>query len=71
MIHCPTLVFEIRDPPPEDGWACYERTGRACLVCPCGTTTGFIDRAEALRAARDHPVSTKGTHQPRTHEPQG
>ncbi|MFM9563265.1 MULTISPECIES: hypothetical protein [Streptomyces] len=55
MIHSPTLVAEIRELPPEDGWARCEGTGRACFVCCCGLTTGFIDRAEAIRVAKEHP----------------
>lgn len=55
MIHRPILVAEIRELPPEDGWACYEGTGRACLVCACGTNTGFVAKADAGRAAREHP----------------
>lgn len=61
MPHWPHLIAEIRGLPPEDGWARYESTGRACLVCTCGTVTGFIDKAEALRAAQNHPARTKGT----------
>ncbi|GHH68506.1 hypothetical protein FHS35_009122 [Streptomyces umbrinus] len=57
MFHHATLVAEVREIEPEDGWARYERTGRACLACSCGTVTGFVDKAEALRAADDHPGS--------------
>ncbi|WP_060879937.1 hypothetical protein [Streptomyces scabiei] len=57
MIHRPTLVAEIRELPPEDGWACYEDTGRATVVCSCGLNTGWIQRSEASAAARAHPRS--------------
>ncbi|MGI3230581.1 hypothetical protein ACRJ4B_49850 [Streptomyces sp. GTA36] len=57
MIHHPSLVAEVRELPPEDGWARHEATGRACLVCCCGTVTGFVDKADALRVADEHPVS--------------
>ncbi|MBP5862797.1 hypothetical protein QBA57_21380 [Streptomyces scabiei] len=56
MIHRPTLVSEIRELPPENGWACFEATGRACAVCHCGLNTGFVDKAEALHAAKRHHV---------------
>ena len=55
MLHHSHLVAEIRELPPEDGWACYEGTGRACFVCACGTNTGFVAKADAGRAAREHP----------------
>ncbi|MFD9445498.1 hypothetical protein ACFWBR_42365 [Streptomyces sp. NPDC060006] len=54
MRHRPLLVREIRELPPQDGWACYEGTGRACMVCSCGRTTGFIDKGEAWRKAEQH-----------------
>lgn len=54
MVHRPLVVAEIRELPPQDGWACYERTGRACLVCHCGLNTGFIDKAETARLAQQH-----------------
>ncbi|MFI7014138.1 hypothetical protein [Streptomyces sp. NPDC050164] len=54
-MHSPQIVVELREAPPEDGWACYEATSRACFVCTCGTTTGFVDRAEAIQTATEHP----------------
>lgn len=54
MRHDPHLVREIRELPPQDGWACYEGTGRACVVCCCGLCTGFIDKGEARREAEQH-----------------
>ncbi|MFC7842507.1 hypothetical protein [Streptomyces sp. NPDC057382] len=56
-MHSPQIVVELRDLPPEDGWACAESTGRACFICTCGTTTGFVDRADAIAAATEHPGS--------------
>ena len=53
-MHSPQIVVELRDLPPENGWACYERTGRACVVCPCGLDTGFIDKSAAIDAYRGH-----------------
>jgi hypothetical protein len=64
MIHHPTLVAEVRDLPPEDGWARHESTGRACVVCPCGLNTGFIGRAEAFPAFKDHPVTPHAKAEP-------
>lgn len=52
--HAPTFIAELRSLPTEDGWACYEATGRACFVCSCGTTTGFVDKADAASAAEGH-----------------
>lgn len=57
MIHKPRTVAEIRDLPPENGWARVESTGRACTVCCCGLNTGFIDKPEARHIARQHPVT--------------
>ncbi|QUI32447.1 hypothetical protein H9W91_17450 [Streptomyces alfalfae] len=54
MIHQPHLIAELRDRPPEDGWSCHETTGRACTVCPCGLSTGFIETSAAIDAYRDH-----------------
>ncbi|QQM44995.1 hypothetical protein [Streptomyces liliifuscus] len=54
MRHLPLLVRELRELPPQDGWACYEGTGCACMVCCCGLTTGFIDKREARRQAEQH-----------------
>jgi hypothetical protein len=54
-VHSPQIVVELRETAPEDGWACYESTGRACFVCTCGTTTGFVDKADAIQAATEHP----------------
>jgi hypothetical protein len=56
-MHSPQIVVELRERPPEDGWACSESTGRACFVCTCGTTTGFVAKAEAIQAATEHPNS--------------
>jgi hypothetical protein len=58
-MHIPHLIAELRSLPPEDGWARSEATGRACLVCACGTSTGFIDKADALREAEQHPATTQ------------
>lgn len=69
MIHHPTLVAEIRELPPEDGWARCEATGRACLVCTCGTVTGFVDKAEALRTASEHPMTNRPSTDPPSAEP--
>lgn len=61
MIHQPHLTAELRELPPEDGWACHEATGRACAVCPCGLNTGFIDKGEAARTYAEHPDSQLGS----------
>lgn len=54
MIHRPQLVAEIRELPPQDGWARYEATGRATVVCPCGLNTGWIAKGDAADNARMH-----------------
>ncbi|MEV4858937.1 hypothetical protein [Streptomyces ossamyceticus] len=61
MMHDPTLVVEIRELLPEDGWARYEDTGRATVACSCGLNTGWIPKTEAARIAQDHPTAPKGT----------
>jgi len=72
MLHQPLIVAEIREIDPADGWAQYEATGRACVVCPCGLNTGFTGKAEAAQQYRDHaqgahPVSAV-RHHPETAE---
>ncbi|MCZ4611603.1 hypothetical protein O3S80_49245 [Streptomyces sp. Lzd4kr] len=54
MLHRPHLITEIRELPPQDGYARYERTGRATVVCPCGLNTGWIPRLDASAQARTH-----------------
>lgn len=59
-MHSAHIAAEIRQTAPVADaagrlWNTYEATGRARLVCPCGTTTGFIPTAAALDAANDHP----------------
>jgi len=54
-MHCPQLTAEARTLTPDaDGWARYEKTGRACTVCPCGLSTGFVDASQAIDAYRLH-----------------
>jgi hypothetical protein len=64
VIHRPQLVAELRELPPEDGWARSEATGRACLVCPCGTNTGFTDQDTAAQQYVDHPQPAAKTPDP-------
>ncbi|MET8824775.1 hypothetical protein ABZX40_17895 [Streptomyces sp. NPDC004610] len=54
-MHTPQITNEIRELAPVDGWASYEATGRACVVCPCGLNTGFIDKTTAAEVYREHP----------------
>lgn len=54
MLHRLLIVAEIRETRPAEGWAQYEPTGQACVVCPCGLNTGFIPNAEAARQFREH-----------------
>lgn len=54
-MHAAQYVAEIREAlATADGWRQFEGTGRACVVCPCGTATGFVDKKEALQAYKDH-----------------
>ncbi|MFH9269203.1 hypothetical protein ACH4KN_33870 [Streptomyces sp. NPDC017546] len=72
MLHEPLIVAEIRELDPEDGWTRFEATGRACVVCPCGLNTDFIDKAEAAQQYRDHaqasPTRAAVRHHPETAE---
>jgi hypothetical protein len=54
MLHRLLIVAELRQPQTDEQWAQYEPTGRACVVCPCGLNTGFIDKTEAAQQYRDH-----------------
>lgn len=54
MPHQPHLIPELRDLPPEEGWARCEPTGRACVVCQCGLNTGFIDARDACQQFSGH-----------------
>lgn len=54
MLHRLLIVAELQEKKPVDGWAQYETTGRACVVCPCGLNTGFIDKTEAAQQYREH-----------------
>lgn len=54
MAHTPQIAAEIRQLPPQDGWATYEATGRACVTCPCGLNTGWIPRLTASAQTRTH-----------------
>lgn len=62
MIHKPSLVTEVRELPPEGGWARYEHTGRACVVCPCGLNTGWVVQRHAGALYTAHPRSTPRRH---------
>ncbi|MCY0926900.1 hypothetical protein OTB20_11935 [Streptomyces sp. H27-H1] len=54
MEHHIVAVAEVRDLEPEDGWVRSEKTGRACIVCPCGLNTGFVTLQEAHDTGRAH-----------------
>ncbi|RMB81288.1 hypothetical protein [Streptomyces shenzhenensis] len=54
MLHRLLIVAELQEKEPDDGWAQYQTTGRACVVCPCGFNTGFIPKAEAASQYRAH-----------------
>ncbi|MGW3711419.1 hypothetical protein ACWDN6_14885 [Streptomyces albogriseolus] len=55
VLHQALIVVEIQQADPDpDGWIQVQATGRACIVCPCGLNTGFIDKAEAAQQHRDH-----------------
>lgn len=54
MLHRLLIVAELQGKEPDGNWAQYEATGRACIVCPCGLNTGFIDKIEAAQQYREH-----------------
>lgn len=55
MLHQALIVVEIQQADPDpNGWIQVQATGRACIVCPCGLNTGFIDKTEAAQQHRDH-----------------
>jgi hypothetical protein len=60
MLHQVHLVNELRELPPQDGWARHEATGRACVVCPCGLNTGFINAREACQQFNSHALENEG-----------
>lgn len=72
MLHQPLIVAEIRELAPADGWARYEATGRACVVCSCGLNTGFTDKKHAAQQYREHaqlsPTRPPVRHHPETAE---
>ncbi|MER7799013.1 hypothetical protein ABTX71_01645 [Streptomyces parvulus] len=54
-MHSLFIVAEIHEAEPtQNGWAQYAATGRACVVCPCGLDTGFIETAKAAGRYREH-----------------
>lgn len=69
MLHQLLIVAEIRELDPEDGWARHEATGRACVVCPCGLNTGFIQKTDAAQQYREHARPTP-TRPPVRHHPE-
>lgn len=54
MQHNQIIVAELRETTPSGEWEQHEATGRACVVCPCGFSTGFVDKAEAATQYRTH-----------------
>lgn len=52
--HNAAIIQQYRSGEPDGGWATYERTGVACLVCNCGTITGWLPADEVMATARDH-----------------
>ena len=69
MLHQTLIVAEVRELAPADGWAQYEATGRACVVCPCGLNTGFTDKTDAAQQYREHAQLTP-TRAPVRHHPE-
>lgn len=62
--HEVTLIRQRQAGEAVGGWATWQTTGRACMVCNCGTATGWIEDAEATAIAAQHlgwsPVSEGG-----------
>jgi hypothetical protein len=54
VIHTPSITKQLREQDPVDGWAVYDDTRTATVVCHCGLNTGWIDIAEAAALWRDH-----------------
>ncbi|AVH57876.1 hypothetical protein [Streptomyces dengpaensis] len=52
--HDVRITSEIRALPPQDGWACYERTGQATLICSCGHSDGPMPSPLAVMLAKLH-----------------
>ncbi|WP_043173959.1 hypothetical protein [Streptomyces sp. NRRL B-24484] len=52
--HRATITRQLKAGTPEDGWATWEDTRRACLVCNCGTVTGWQPVEEIVRLAQEH-----------------
>jgi hypothetical protein len=59
VVHALRFEKETRPlQPTPDGYARYERTGRARATCTCGLDTGWIATAEAVRAGKEHHTAT-------------
>lgn len=55
VTHQVTLEAEVEQTgSDEEGWAVTRSTGRARMVCACGTDTGMVDIDAALAIARVH-----------------
>lgn len=55
--HDPHVEAEVRETPPENGWRCFERTGRARVTCPCGLDTGMVPVGRAWGEGIAHIVA--------------
>lgn len=49
-VHDVRIAAEVRQLPPEDGWACWEPTGYARLECSCGHTDRMVRQLAPLMA---------------------
>lgn len=52
--HDVQITAELRELPPQDGWACWERTGYAHLECSCGHKDGPMPTGMVPLMARLH-----------------
>jgi len=72
MLHSMILVAGLQQKPGPDGeWAEYEPTGYAAIVCPCGLSTGFIEKADAAEQYREHAQENAPTGSVRIHPETG
>lgn len=52
--HSVTLVRQYEQGPPESAWRTNAPTGLVCLVCNCGTITGWRPAAEVADLLAEH-----------------
>lgn len=56
-VHDVRVVAEVRELPPQDGWACWESTGLCHLKCSCGYSDGPMPKTLGNLVAHQHVLS--------------